>query len=792
MRSFEILVAKDPNAAREDDLRSRAETSAPRSSVQDRRRVAREVLDVFIEGANVTARVADAQAACVLRDLGRSIVELAESPHGKSIVRFYDDPWEMCIERTGARALLSVYRAGGEPHVAVHDRTVSFEEVIESVLEAMDGAIERGEAPRAVEIELRSAREALARVDRSVIASSAPGAEPTPVTIEIDRDSPLAFGADFTLRPRLDGRRESSVERADLHALLFRGRLRAEVRGRSIELGDGYPMLVAERLLDFSRRALDAWERAQSMHFRSDANGLLLGARVAPNGTLALTIGASRMPGLERTTYTFPALGVVDLALASLSLGRALVRALLRRDRTQCTNLRLSAFRRDLRDTSDMLREVSREDAKVNPEPEAYRAFAEGARTKAPDTGPGLAAARLRYQSRWRALVPGIDLRSTFLCGDRLVVGAATETFCLARTTGEILWRTPTTKATSVVTPGGIARLHPDGIVEVHDFGTGEVTLRTRLAPRVTGPSTGAVVNVPGLPRLLVLTEGAHHLVALDLTSGEPRWRFSWGQRGTLRLKRSGKLLYCASGDSALTAVDVLSGAVVWRMRDRLRFRSAPTVDHDALFALAGGAHSAARIHAVDPFSGESIWTSPALGERDGCSIDGSPLAAKTAVVVPTRERRGLHLTAFDRANGKKLWSSNEPVAPVGTSWLAIDDLLVGNTPTGELLAVEATTGALRYRHVLGGVIEADVPRRLEPVLRSGALFVPHADVHVIRPADGTHLATIAPCDAIPDLLRVDERCDVYVAEESGHLVSFSAGPRLSLVRGGASIRSVS
>ena len=79
--------------------------------------------------------------------------------------------------------------------------------------------------------------------------------------------------------------------------------------------------------------------------------------------------------------------------------------------------------------------------------------------------------------------------------------------------------------------------------------------------------------------------------------------------------------------------------------------------------------------------------------------------------------------------------------------------------------------------------MEGDGPRRLEPVLRSGALFVPHTDVHVFRPRDGAPLGTIGPCDAIPDLLRVDDRCDVYIAEESGHLVSFGAGPRLSLVR---------
>jgi len=78
--------------------------------------------------------------------------------------------------------------------------------------------------------------------------------------------------------------------------------------------------------------------------------------------------------------------------------------------------------------------------------------------------------------------------------------------------------------------------------------------------------------------------------------------------------------------------------------------------------------------------------------------------------------------------------------------------------------------------------VDADQPRRLEPVLRSGALFVPQHHVHVVRPRDGELLGTL-PTDLIPDLVRVDERCDVYVAEESGHLAAFAAAPRLTLVK---------
>ena len=70
--------------------------------------------------------------------------------------------------------------------------------------------------------------------------------------------------------------------------------------------------------------------------------------------------------------------------------------------------------------------------------------------------------------------------------------------------------------------------------------------------------------------------------------------------------------------------------------------------------------------------------------------------------------------------------------------------------------------------------VDADQPRRLEPVLRNGALFVPQHQVHVVRPRDGEIIGTV-PSEFIPDLLRVDERCDVYIAEESGHLAAFGA-----------------
>lgn len=827
---FEIVVAPHPwDADSVEPPPPSIDPEVPRLVRRSgRARPAREVLDVFIDGANVTAQIRDTHAGLVVRDLALALVELGRSPRAKATVAFYDEPWEICIERFGTTACLSVYRGGNKPTVAVYDRSLPFDDVVAAARDAIQRLLSVGPLG---DRDRRDLASAAAQLDAAgpVGSDGVSVPEPLPVVIELERDAPLSFGADFAMRERPDARlgidRDGAdrlyegVERADMHALLFRGRVRAEVRGRAVDLGECHPMLLVETLMDLARRAFDAWERGLPMSARSDATGVLVGLHLTIEGKLALTLGATQGPG-RRAIHTFPALGVTDVLEATLAFGRALVRAVLRRDRAQAQNLRLSALRRAMRDSTEALREASQVDAKVNPAPEPYRAFAAALDESRPTPPPSMSEARLRYASRWRAIVPGIDLRATYLCGDRIVVGAAGEMWALDRSNGHVLWRSDAARGTSVVTPGGIARVAGDGAIRVHDFGTGQPRLLARMAPRV-GPMAGAVVSLPGLPKTLVLTEGEHHLVAIDLATGELRWRWSWGAgrrttrsgaRGAPRVKRSGRLLYVTCGDGALTALDVVSGAVVWRVRDRLRFRTPPTVVHDALFVVSGGAHGVARLYRIDPYSGRIEWSTPVADATSPCTVEGAPLVAVESVAVAVRHKRGLSLTAFRRDSGAPIdpeGARSRIVAPNGTSWLAVDDAFIGNAASGELVAVDAPTGELRWRHVLGPrPLEADVPRRLEPVLRCGALFVPcsfvsapqgsgrahgvagglergeapAAGISIVRPSDGKVLGTISPTDAIPDLLRVDERCDVYVAEESGHLAAFGARPRLSLV----------
>jgi outer membrane protein assembly factor BamB len=748
------------------------------------------------------------EVATLLCDLAHAAADLASGHRTRAAVRACtgSDPWEIGVERAGRDVLVTLFQGGAIPEVAIHERRVDGDAFCERVEAAIQRFIP---APEGDAARVTSARQRLA-AQRPFAGGAASGAsaEPEIVSVEPTGEMPLVIAADIALRASssTSDASDPGVQRSDIFSLLFRGRARIAVGGEARELPDVFVFLVAEQLALLAHEALEAWTLRRPYHRRVLIGGAILGVRLEDQGerargsscgSAALTLGidrrslgglgaprslSARIPshGERAQTWTFPAVDVGALVQAVVAFGRALARSLARRDRAQASNYRLYGFRTRIRELSDRLREVTRDDSKINTSPESYRAFAAMSCDKGASEDT-FGRTRLRFSARWLTTVPGIDLRATFLCGDVIVAGGARQIACIDRRTGELVWARPEPRAVSVMTPLGLARLQPDGELHLHDLATGDVRWATRLQPRAGASASGAVVSAPGLPRTLIVSEGSRHLAAVDLYSGEVRWRYAARRGGVFRLKRAGKLAIVASGEPALTALDVLTGEVVWRYCDRLRFVSTVAVDNDALFASSGdGAvvgRGGARLHHIDPWSGAVRWI---VDLPAHVAPVGAPLLAPETVIVASHGRRGTSLVGFDRRTGALRFDLT--ASATAASCLVVDDMVLVNSEGGELVAIDGGTGQSRYRHVFSSGVEGDRPRRLEPVLRSGALFVPQSEVHVVRPRDGTLLGRL-PTDLIPDLLRVDERCDVYVAEESGHLAAFTAAPRLSLVQ---------
>ncbi len=740
------------------------------------------VVDVLVDGTNVTARIGQDHALPLLRDLAYASADLACGRQKRSTLRFYDqrDAWALGLERVGEQVLITVFQGGATPKVAVHERAVQGDALVRGVLQAIDEVIGGPGASSPIGADLAAARRLL-----GVSAWSPAVAEDEPVEIEVtaQTDGPITFSTVLRLRTQpAHASGAPEVERNDLHSLLVKAPFRYRVGEARRELSDTYPFLIAEALVREAAEVLEAWEAGRVLNHRVEAGGVFLTTRLTSDGALALSIGGPRTAGARRAN-TFPALPVTGFVESVVAFGRALVRPLVRHDRAQHSNLRMRAFRGALRDLADALREAVREDAKYNESPESYRAFA-SATTGPATSSDAWGGGRLRFSPAWQATVPNIDLHSTFLFGERIVVGGAREMACIDRASGHVMWRTQVERGASIAAPSGVLRVAADGALSHYQIETGELTLTTKLAARTGGMPAGAVVNAPGLPKLVVVSEGDRHITAVDLVSGEVRWRHALGRGRSFKVRRAGRLLVVSSAETTLSALDVASGETVWRVRDRQRFCRPATYDSNALFVVTGENSSISRhsevLHSLDPWTGVTRWKQELPASRRTL---GAPLVAGDSVVVVTHDQRGLGFVTYDRESAAQRWAIDPGFAPTTSAWLLIDGVLVVNGEHGEVSAIDVRTGATRWRQRYEPVVEADVPRHLDPVLRSGALFLPGQAVHVVRPNDGEMIGTV-PTDLVPDLVRVDERCNVMVVEESGHIAAFTAGAKLTLIKG--------
>lgn len=730
----------------------------------------KSVLDVIVDGMNVTSRVGEGDALPFLRDLALATAELAEGRRLRASVPFYlhHDAWELGMERDGDRVFLTVFRGGSAPEVAVVEREVPGDELAQGILRALAEAV-----PGAAGADLEHAAETLRG------APAFHGIAPRPVStweIDVDEEAELGFSTTLSLReaPRMA---RPTVERRELFPLLMRARLHVRVRDRARDVGEVFPFLLAERLLQLSGELLAAEARREALYRRVEIGSARLAARLSSQGQFSLTVRRAR-ESESSVGETFPGLDVPGFVQAACLFAKRLSRAVVRWDPTQAYNLRVAALRSAGKALLEELRPRLVAPSVQNTAPESYRAFALATQSRKSDR-PGPLAGKLRFVPKWTAAVPAIDLGSTFLCGPKLLAQGGRELFSLHRGTGEVEWKRTVQRAVSVPTPGGLMRLLPDGGVELLDYGTGETTLKLRLSSRPGTLPSGTVVHAPGLPKLVVVTEGERHLSAVDLVSGEVRWRAALSRTTSCRVRRAGKLLVVATGDRTLLALDVLSGETVWSVSEKSPFVHAPTFDKESIYAIAGeGSRSGGhQLVFVDAWTGAVRATRP-LPARGL----GAPIVAGDAVMAVVRSEHGLGLSAFHRETAEPLWELSPGAFPAATAWLAVDDRVFANTDRGELHALDAATGEERYRLRLAPEGDDATPRRLEPVLVAGALFVPQHSVKVIRPSDGAELGEV-PTDLVPDLLRVDELCHVYVAEESGHVAAFGVGARLSLVR---------
>ncbi len=707
-----------------------------------------------------------------LPDLLGALLALADGQRRKALLPLSGLPAELAIVRRGQSALVSFYHTDAAPEVMVLDRRVPLRALVDAAAAALEAELPGESDARARAIAARlvaraATGEIVAELDSGLSATRRTGG----AVEDPGERHPLAFGFEAAIFPSADCAREA-VSHADVHAMLFTGQLWAWVRGRRIPLSKGPIALVAQRMISAVRAIADAAEEGRALHVRLRSGAFVIAVRREKSGEIALTLGSE-----EEGVVTIPALDDRRAGLPILRLASDLLRTLVSVDPSQARNLRIRALRDEVRRLRRAIA-TALPNGFVNTDPDRLRAVhPKGA--SSPGSVPSIGGGQLRFGKRWGIALDGLDAPSTFLCGDRLVVATERRIVAIDRDRGEILWQHETPAATAFLAGTNIVRVRTDGVVEMREVHTGEVVMRTKLAPRTNDAPLGLYAGSASIPPTAIVCEGRDRLAAIDLRTGELRWRFANRGAGAFRLRREGRVLLVVGGDSTVHALDVVTGEVCWRWVGQGRFCLTPIAVGDTAVVVSGEpGRGDATLVGLDLFTGAPRFSTPL-----NAPIATAPImVGSRALVATTGPRRG-GLSLISVEDGSTVFAVPDPGVGAGGGVLALDRTLLINASDGKLSALDLATGAVRWASTLASSVEGDVPRRLTPVLRSGAVFVPQATIHVVRPADGRPIGAALPCELVPDSLLVDERGWVFVGEESGHMVALAPEPRLVLLK---------
>lgn len=749
----------------------------------------RGVMDMVVDGKPLLTHPSEDSVFFLMRDLLAAAEKLSFGDTNAR-VSFYETPYELVFQRHSDVVFLTFYRGGHFPEVMVKDRSLSFLSFLRGITESASKLLEY-----ATNMNADAANNPLilwmdsitSRLDTFVADYT-----PTNKSVSIQRrlvessrwheprsQNGFSFGFKF-MGTSTDLLAPGRPMGNDLNALLFRGQLVVHARERRRVMGEGYLFLQAEKLLASLRKLLTAWEEGRAMSVRLISEGLAIGLKLTSDDKLTVTLANQAD---DDSFVVLNDIHPLEYANAVLGAAREIRRYVIRESAKQRKNMRIESYAREIKRLTSMTKEHQRESL-INSNVDRYKQQL-NLNIQEPSS-LGINQSRgLVFKERWRLEAEGLDLSATLMVGEVGLICARSSILGVELESGTILWRREIDKGDfrlQVAGRDGFVRVSQSGTVDMLDAKTGVLRWRTALAPRSGGAPVVLVEDGGPLPATIIVAEEDKNLVALDMRTGEIKWRFTVMRGGRFALRKHGRLLYVSSGDTQFSAIDIEDGSLVWRYIDRIRFFLPPVIWQENVLEVGGRVgKNEGRLYGFDAYSGKCNWSV----ELHGGAI-AAPIATNGVVLLVVSTKRKTDLVAFDTTNGDLLWRIPCDGWAESCSLFAMDDKFILNLAGGTLRALNARTGQDEWTSILGPTCSDDIPLGLGIYLRGGALFVPADTIYVVNPQNGELIHSLGGDPPVPDLLQVNPDCSIFVAEESGHIGMYEIARSFTVVNGGA------
>ncbi|MEL7230972.1 MAG: PQQ-binding-like beta-propeller repeat protein [Pseudomonadota bacterium] len=251
-----------------------------------------------------------------------------------------------------------------------------------------------------------------------------------------------------------------------------------------------------------------------------------------------------------------------------------------------------------------------------------------------------------------------------------------------------------------------------------------------RGSDRRSALTTAPVANAD----TVFVIDSAQTVRAFDVATGARRWVVeleSGNRRDSLAngsgLAIDGDRLIVASGFGFVTALNIATGAEIWRTDTEAPMIGSPALLDGRIFVASNNNETLA----FDASTGEVIWSDQAIAESARVLGSPSPAAADDIVIAPYSSGE---VIAYLAPNGRRLWS--EALAAPGqfTPISSINDigarpvvgggLVFASSQSGVMAAIEGRTGQFVWQQPIGST--------QAPVLSGEYLFAASTDAQVV------------------------------------------------------------
>ncbi|MFL5616421.1 MAG: PQQ-binding-like beta-propeller repeat protein [Gemmatimonadaceae bacterium] len=269
---------------------------------------------------------------------------------------------------------------------------------------------------------------------------------------------------------------------------------------------------------------------------------------------------------------------------------------------------------------------------------------------------------------------------------------------------------------------------------------------RTLVGLAWRAPTDGDVVSSPAVAGDAVyIGSGDGALYALDLHTGARRWRFDAGSPVSSSPAVGGGLVYATARDGSIFAVDAVTGARRWRLTTGAdlplpwghesgdHFLSSPAYVNGMIVVGAGDGG----VYAINAVTGKTKWRAQTEGR-----VRASPAVANGKVYAGSYDGR---VYCYDLTSGALRWKYETEGVTLKSGSYGFDRRSIQSSPAvddgvvyvgardGFLYAIGADDGKLRWRvdHKISWIITS-------PAVSDHIVFAGSSDAHFTQALDSS------------------------------------------------------